>query len=146
MISFTMSNNERTHAPCGSEAGNKIRTFVLESQGRRTGRGGCNEPEFPNVIPAKADIQSIEIRRSPWIPAFAGMKSDGRPRSHRARRCCYRQGGIALLYARPSRIGRIAQLVEQLTLNQRVAGSSPAAPTIIFNNLERHASERPMIG
>ena len=25
--------------------------------------------------------------------------------------------------------GRIAQLVEQLTLNQRVAGSSPAAPT-----------------
>src|SRR5262249_32414382 len=43
---------------------------------------------------------------------------------------CYRQGGTALLYARPSRIGRIAQLVEQLTLNQRVAGSSPAAPTI----------------
>src|SRR5262249_53624154 len=29
----------------------------------------------------------------------------------------------------PSRTGRIAQLVEQLTLNQRVAGSSPAAPT-----------------
>ena len=28
--------------------------------------------------------------------------------------------------------GRIAQLVEQLTLNQRVAGSSPAAPTIKF--------------
>jgi hypothetical protein len=25
--------------------------------------------------------------------------------------------------------GRIAQMVEQLTLNQRVAGSSPAAPT-----------------
>jgi len=29
----------------------------------------------------------------------------------------------------PSRGGRIAQLVKQLTLNQRVAGSSPAAPT-----------------
>ena len=27
--------------------------------------------------------------------------------------------------------GRIAQLVEQLTLNQRVQGSSPCAPTII---------------
>jgi hypothetical protein len=27
-------------------------------------------------------------------------------------------------------VGRLAQLVEQLTLNQRVAGSSPAAPTI----------------
>jgi hypothetical protein len=26
--------------------------------------------------------------------------------------------------------GRIAQLVEQLTLNQRVQGSSPCAPTI----------------
>ena len=26
--------------------------------------------------------------------------------------------------------GRIAQLVEQLTLNQRVTGSSPVAPTI----------------
>ena len=31
-------------------------------------------------------------------------------------------------------VGRIAQLVEQLTLNQRVAGSSPAAPTK-FNRL-----------
>ena len=29
-----------------------------------------------------------------------------------------------------SRDGRIAQLVEQLTLNQRVQGSSPCAPTI----------------
>ena len=27
-------------------------------------------------------------------------------------------------------LGRIAQLVEQLTLNQRVQGSSPCAPTI----------------
>ena len=31
------------------------------------------------------------------------------------------------------RHGPIAQLVEQLTLNQRVAGSSPARLTIIFN-------------
>ena len=28
--------------------------------------------------------------------------------------------------------GRLAQLVEQLTLNQRVAGSNPAAPTSDF--------------
>jgi hypothetical protein len=27
--------------------------------------------------------------------------------------------------------GRIAQVVEQLTLNQRVVGSSPTAPTIL---------------
>jgi hypothetical protein len=31
--------------------------------------------------------------------------------------------------------GRIAQLVEQLTLNQRVPGSSPGAPTIAINDL-----------
>jgi hypothetical protein len=31
--------------------------------------------------------------------------------------------------------GRIAQLVEQLTLNQRVQGSSPCAPTIDFARL-----------
>ncbi len=30
------------------------------------------------------------------------------------------------------RLGRIAQLVEQLTLNQRVQGSSPCAPTILL--------------
>ena len=35
--------------------------------------------------------------------------------------------------------GRIAQLAEQLTLNQRVRGSSPRAPTIKYNDL---ASER----
>jgi hypothetical protein len=32
-------------------------------------------------------------------------------------------------------VGRIAQLVEQLTLNQRVTGSSPVAPTRYFNGL-----------
>ena len=31
--------------------------------------------------------------------------------------------------------GRIAQLVEQLTLNQRVPGSSPGAPTNQINDL-----------
>ena len=31
-------------------------------------------------------------------------------------------------------LGRIAQLVEQLTLNQRVQGSSPCAPTNKFND------------
>ena len=32
--------------------------------------------------------------------------------------------------------GRIAQLVEQLTLNQRVHGSSPCSPTNLFNGLD----------
>jgi len=30
--------------------------------------------------------------------------------------------------------GRLAQLVEQLTLNQRVVGSKPTAPTIFHQN------------
>jgi hypothetical protein len=32
-------------------------------------------------------------------------------------------------YLRVGLVGRIAQVVEQLTLNQRVQGSSPCAPT-----------------
>ena len=46
-----------------------------------------------------------------------------------------RQAGGKVLSSRPLRVvnvhprGRIAQLVEQLTLNQRVQGSSPCAPT-----------------
>jgi hypothetical protein len=35
------------------------------------------------------------------------------------------------------RLGRIAQLVEQLTLNQRVQGSSPCAPTRQNNDLAK---------
>jgi hypothetical protein len=40
---------------------------------------------------------------------------------------------VRRVLSRPS--GRIAQLVEQLTLNQRVQGSSPCAPTNKINNL-----------
>src|SRR4029077_18736099 len=36
---------------------------------------------------------------------------------------------------RGGHFGRIAQLVEQLTLNQRVPGSSPGAPTNRINHL-----------
>ena len=38
--------------------------------------------------------------------------------------------------------GRIAQLVEQLTLNQRVQGSSPCAPTIPFRMAVRSPSRQ----
>ena len=37
---------------------------------------------------------------------------------------------VRFLRADGRRLGCIAQLVEQLTLNQRVAGSSPATPTM----------------
>src|SRR5215471_11765630 len=42
------------------------------------------------------------------------------------------------LRSRCDRFGRIAQLVEQLTLNQRVQGSSPCAPTNDFNDLAKN--------
>ena len=49
------------------------------------------------------------------------------PSLDRARRLCYGRASRG----RPRGFdGRIAQLVEQLTLNQRVQGSSPCAPTI----------------
>jgi hypothetical protein len=46
------------------------------------------------------------------------------------------------------RNGRIAQLVEQLTLNQRVLGSNPSASTININDLELTLapSKQPKIG
>jgi hypothetical protein len=58
-------------------------------------------------------------------------------------------GGPRLLEARPRRRhqaaprvafrhGRIAQLVEQLTLNQRVLGSSPSASTTLFSGQVAH--------
>ena len=46
-------------------------------------------------------------------------------------------GKLLSLYGIPSdgKCGRIAQLVEQLTLNQRVVGSNPTAPTNEINEL-----------
>ena len=45
-------------------------------------------------------------------------------------------GGAHCRIGTPELWGRIAQLVEQLTLNQRVLGSSPSASTIPFNDLD----------
>ena len=42
----------------------------------------------------------------------------------------------------PWRPGRLAQLVEQLTLNQRVVGSIPTAPTNLFNDLARFSTNQ----
>jgi hypothetical protein len=57
---------------------------------------------------------------------------------------------VAIAFAKPRRSaiasrsnsGRIAQLVEQLTLNQRVPGSSPGAPTIQHIEIESKFFER----
>jgi hypothetical protein len=41
--------------------------------------------------------------------------------------------------------GRIAQFVEQLTLNQRVQGSSPCAPTIEIKDLDQKSHQLPSL-
>ena len=46
------------------------------------------------------------------------------------------------LYGRHSKSGSVAQLVEQLTLNQRVLGSSPSASTIFQFHQYRHRPDR----
>jgi hypothetical protein len=66
-----------------------------------------------------------------------------------ARRLCYMPG--LTRERRPRDFdGRIAQLVEQLTLNQRVQGSSPCAPTIEIKDLADiptgHASQKRRLG
>ncbi len=43
-------------------------------------------------------------------------------------------------------MGCIAQLVEQLTLNQRAAGSSPAAPTILLRGTSHKLADAVVFG
>lgn len=75
----------------------------------------------------------MHLGGSRWNPAAFRIPGDvDDPLENLRRIAC--QTRIALLNDRPRKaltpFGRIAQLVEQLTLNQRVPGSSPGAPTI----------------
>ena len=47
----------------------------------------------------------------------------------------------ARLFVATGSDGRIAQLVEQLTLNQRVLGSSPSASTMFLNDLPAKSTD-----
>ena len=69
------------------------------------GRSGCN----PQAAPLDGSPAAARMRAG-VLPRLPKRRTSGRP-------------AIA-------RDGRIAQLVEQLTLNQRVLGSSPSASTI----------------
>ena len=77
--------------------------------------------------------QAVVSRHPGWPRAFPGT-DDRVPARARSR-----PTGRGFTPARPADIGRssvsgrIAQLVEQLTLNQRVPGSSPGAPTNKIN-------------
>src|SRR5579883_1020999 len=79
----------------------------------RTGRAPA-----PPACPRCARPLYRGARRGAWRP--------GQPRPPTPIGAANRRSRQPLL---PQRLGRIAQLVEQLTLNQRVQGSSPCAPT-----------------
>jgi hypothetical protein len=79
------------------------------------------------ILPKTGTRRGPENARTQRHPAFAGQRRTALLHDPRLR-------GVA----RGRHSGRIAQLVEQLTLNQRVLGSSPSAPTKSrpdFNNL-----------
>src|SRR4051794_25413564 len=54
---------------------------------------------------------------------------------HRRFDKCTAPGRLRSVPRSPERRGCVAQLVEQLTLNQRVQGSNPCTPTNDFNDL-----------
>src|SRR4051812_44696108 len=62
---------------------------------------------------------------------------------HRRFDKCTAPGRLRSVPRSPERRGCVAQLVEQLTLNQRVQGSNPCTPTNVFNGLaENRGHER----
>src|SRR5207249_10023491 len=84
-----------------------------------------------------------EMRATPFVPcpdAIPSSNPDCGPAKlvvtarGRCRRRVAGLAGMALLHDPGLCAGRIAQLVEQLTLNQRVPGSSPGAPTTSPSN------------
>jgi hypothetical protein len=90
--------------------------------------------------PAEAKSRwCLPLKEAPTLVSVAGLtmfwrgsldKASRGKRFHRqsARALVRGQSQLAAAFAgRPN--GRIAQVVEQLTLNQRVVGSSPTAPT-----------------
>ena len=107
--------------------------------GRRTGQGS-RRPGRPRAALDAARLRSIQLRQKPpesgGFFAFPSRRHDrGIPRRFAGHR------GIALLNDALLRrlfragSGRIAQLVEQMTLNHRVPGSSPGAPTKLFKKI-----------
>ena len=79
-----------------------------------------------------------------WLPRRDFFTSRGRRcRPATPNGTTARQNGGSFLTPEKSRLGRIAQLVEQLTLNQRVQGSSPCAPTNHPKGLARRSPADP---
>jgi hypothetical protein len=98
---------------------------------------------------SRANLQSIETSgKPPDSGGFLAFSAAGDGRGIPRRLAGHR--GVALLNDALLRrlsgpgSGRIAQLVEQMTLNHRVPGSSPGAPTKLFKDL--HKPEREQSG
>ena len=103
------------------------------------GRAGITAAGAPNGS-SRRGVRSIEVVEKPLDSG--GFSASGRPADGLGitpRLAGHR--GIALLNDAllrrlfPAGSGRIAQLVEQMTLNHRVPGSSPGAPTNPFKHL-----------
>ena len=95
------------------------RTCVPQVAGGRAGGSHATTPRRPGRRPNAAG------QAAPPLLQHAACVD----RSSRSRRGSLARILVRCVLSRPS--GRIAQLVEQLTLNQRVQGSSPCAPTIV---------------
>ncbi len=97
----------------------------LAMRGRLGGAGyapGVHRERFATRETSFTMSESRVVRR--WYhgtPHRSGMRSTSR---------------VPFAIDAPFPVGRIAQLVEQLTLNQRVPGSSPGAPTKLRSKLD----------
>src|SRR5271166_6030288 len=87
----------------------------------------CNKKGAPPLLGKSVRMPYVWPPRGGYPPAILrgadGHKANSAPKHNRWNCLTHK------------RLGRIAQLVEQLTLNQRVQGSSPCAPTNKINDL-----------
>src|SRR3984893_4223583 len=119
------------HMEGRSEGGERHRGYEhgMDRDGDRDRDHG--DRSGPDRLSPRPSFDRPKPRRSRWIPAaFSLSRGPGKPRRLAG------HWGVALLNDALLRrlfragSGRIAQLVEQMTLNHRVPGSSPCAPTI----------------
>src|SRR5215470_15996516 len=117
---------------------------------RRLGLSGANaavdmQRERQRFLPSRARLTTIEKRAATQdeTPSLSTQFGSGRQHAFgpiRTRRTLGLGSWTVRHHFATARFhtagcGRIAQLVEQLTLNQRVQGSSPCAPTSRVNRL-----------
>ena len=115
--------------------------FRARHDGRRPGsrlRPGWR-PERPRAAVTGPTLYRPKDKESRRIPAAFPIFRAPDKAGKTSQACWTSRGRFAkrrpLAKAFRAGSGRIAQLVEQMTLNHRVPGSSPGAPTKLFKNL-----------